>query len=93
MPSDPALRLHQAADTPTLDQASASIPADAWAFTRQQIAALLQISDRSAKRLDAERLIPGRFTVGRSVRFRRRDVEKWVAAGCPRPARPQKAKR
>jgi excisionase family DNA binding protein len=64
-------------------------PPGALGVTAEQIAAALQVSLKSVRRLDAERLIPGRFLVGRRVRFKRDLVEKWIGEGCPPPARPR----
>jgi excisionase family DNA binding protein len=62
-------------------------PPGALGVTAEQIAAALQVSLKSVRRLDAERLIPGRFLVGRRVRFRRVEVEEWIGRGCPAPTR------
>jgi hypothetical protein len=63
-----------------------------------QAAAYLQVADRTVKAWDRE----GRFPPGLVVRlggnskrcgrllFSRAVLEKWVAAGCPRPQRPKK---
>jgi excisionase family DNA binding protein len=56
-------------------------------LTAEQIAEALQVSVKTVRRLDAERLIPGRFLVGRRVRFKRASVEEWISAGCRRSRR------
>jgi excisionase family DNA binding protein len=47
------------------------------------IAKLLKTGERTARRLDRSRAIPGRFTVGRLVRFHRGLVLEWIGQGCP----------
>ncbi|QDU19988.1 helix-turn-helix transcriptional regulator [Urbifossiella limnaea] len=49
------------------------------------VAKLIKVSDRTARRLDAERAVPGRFTIGRLVRYHRELVLEWIVAGCPVP--------
>ncbi len=44
------------------------------------VAALLSVSDKTVTRLP----VPGRVTLGRSVRFIRSEVLAWIKAGCPR---------
>ena len=47
-------------------------------------AALLQVSTRQIYLMEGDgRLGPERVQIGRAVRFRRREVEDWIAAGCP----------
>ncbi|MEO2090690.1 MAG: hypothetical protein ABGY75_14490 [Gemmataceae bacterium] len=55
----------------------------AGGYTAGDIAALVPCSTRHIRRLDAMRAIPGRFTVGRLVRWHKRLVDEWVTAGCP----------
>jgi excisionase family DNA binding protein len=51
----------------------------------EEIARQLHTSHRTVRRLDALRAIPGRFTIGRLVRYHRELVLEWIAAGCPIP--------
>jgi excisionase family DNA binding protein len=54
-------------------------------FDTSEIAHQLRTSHRTVRRLDALRAIPGRFTIGRLVRYHRELVLEWIAAGCPVP--------
>lgn len=56
----------------------------------EELARLLNVSSRTAKRLAAIPVVPV-IRLGRSVRFRRVDIDKWIAAGCPMtPAKGQR---
>ncbi|MFO0813581.1 MAG: excisionase family DNA-binding protein [Gemmatales bacterium] len=50
----------------------------AGTYTVEQMAELLNCSLRHVRRLDAEGTIPGRLTLGRLVRFSRRQVDAWL---------------
>ena len=52
-------------------------------YTVGDIAALVPCSTRHIRRLDSMRAIPGRYTLGRLVRWHRKLVEEWIADGCP----------
>jgi excisionase family DNA binding protein len=53
-------------------------------LTRRQLAALLELSERTIKRMTALGAIPGVCRVfGRSVRYDRRSIESWIAKGTP----------
>ena len=53
-------------------------------ITLRDLAALLQVSTRQIYLMaDDGRLGPARVQIGRAVRFRRREVESWIAAACP----------
>jgi hypothetical protein len=56
------------------------------AYTFKDLARLIQASERHLHRLDDLRLIPGRLTFGKLVRFHKATVDEWLAAGCPRGA-------
>ncbi len=47
-------------------------------YTIEHIAELLCCSTRHVRRLDAQRAIPGRISLGRLVRFSRRQVDAWL---------------
>jgi predicted DNA-binding transcriptional regulator AlpA len=49
----------------------------------RELAALLSWSVRSVRRGNAAGLLPPPVKVGGSVRWRREEVERWIAAGCP----------
>ncbi len=53
-------------------------------LTVDDFAALLQVSTRQVYLMEDDgRLGPARVQIGRSVRFRRREVEAWIGACCP----------
>jgi predicted DNA-binding transcriptional regulator AlpA len=61
-----------------------SIPSAAQAVTKAQVAAMLQVAERSVERLAATGSLPGRLQLpGRAVRYNRSVVGQWIAAGCP----------
>lgn len=47
-------------------------------YTVEQLAQLLNCSICHIRRLDSQRIIPGRLTFGRLVRFSRRRVDAWL---------------
>ena len=52
-------------------------------LTVDDFAALLQVSTRQIYLMEDDgRLGPARVQIGRAVRFRRREVEGWIVAGC-----------
>ncbi len=64
-------------------------------YTVGDVAELLGCSTRHVRRLaDAGRMPRPLSTIGRLVRWRRADVDQWLAAGCPscRPASKARAK-
>lgn len=52
-------------------------------LSAEKVAELLDISIRSLWRLRASRQIPAPIRVGGSVRWRTKDLEAWIAKGCP----------
>jgi excisionase family DNA binding protein len=48
-------------------------------YTVEQLAALLQCSERHVWRLSDQNKIPGKFRLGRLVRFSRTQVDAWLA--------------
>jgi excisionase family DNA binding protein len=51
-----------------------------------ELAGLLRVDRRTVERWASRNIIPGRVQLGRRlVRYRRVDVEKWIAEGCPLP--------
>lgn len=48
-------------------------------YTAEQLAELLNCSPRHVRRLDAMGEIPGRLTLGRLVRYSRRQVDAWLS--------------
>ncbi len=70
--------------------AAAADPAarlSAATYTVAELAGLLQCSERHVHRLHDQKLVPGVIRAGRLLRFHRRLVDEWLAAGCPRPTR------
>ncbi len=52
-----------------------------------ELSVLLSVSERTVKRMARANELPGMVHLGRSVRFRRSVIEKWIEQGCPRPGR------
>jgi len=52
-------------------------------FTIQDVAEMLQVAVRTVRRLRSTGKLPQPVTIGRSVRWRREDLEEWIAEGCP----------
>ena len=52
-------------------------------LSAETLAEFLQVSVRTLWRLRAERKIPTPVSVGGSVRWRTKDIEAWIAKGCP----------
>jgi hypothetical protein len=52
-----------------------------WLLGFAELARLTTLSQRHLRRLDADRLIPGRLTVGRRVLFSAEVVRTWVRDG------------
>jgi excisionase family DNA binding protein len=48
-------------------------------YTALDLAKMLQCSIRHVRNLDERRVIPGRLSVGRLVRFSKRAVDEWIA--------------
>ena len=72
-------------DVTTTDGAETAAPPDgeAMLLTNVQLARMLQISVRSLYRLRSEKRLPPPLRVGGFTRWRRTDIETWVADGCP----------
>jgi excisionase family DNA binding protein len=52
-----------------------------------EVAAMLDISTRTLWRLVSAKRVVAPVRIGGSTRWRRAEVEAWVAAGCPTPPR------
>lgn len=52
-------------------------------LSAEKVAEVLDISIRTLWRLRAARQIPAPIRVGGSVRWRTKDLEVWIAKGCP----------
>jgi excisionase family DNA binding protein len=51
-------------------------------LTPKEVAELLRVSKRQVSRLASSGKIPAAVRVGGSVRYRHRDVARWIEAGC-----------
>lgn len=52
-------------------------------LTVKQVAALLQVGERSVWRFRDSGRMPKALVLGRCVRWKRSEIEAWVSAGCP----------
>lgn len=55
-------------------------------LSAQDVAKLLQCSDKHVNNLRRQGRIPSPVKLGALTRWPRRDIENWVAAGCPKVA-------
>lgn len=53
----------------------------AGTFNTHSLASRLGVSEKTVRKWDARRLIPGRLTLGRAVRYDRLTVEKRLLSG------------
>ena len=68
-----------------IDEGFAS-PADGpLLLTAGEVAQLLNVSERSVWRLRAAGHLPKEVEILSSTRWRRSDIDAWVADGCPNP--------
>lgn len=74
-------------DVTMADRVEAATPqmSEAMLLTGVQVARMLQISIRSLYRLRSGKRLPPSLRIGGLTRWRRTDIETWVAAGCPPP--------
>jgi excisionase family DNA binding protein len=61
-------------------------------ITAEEVAGMLDISTRTLWRLVSARRIVAPLKIGGSTRWRRAEIEAWVAAGCPVPGRGERAR-
>ena len=52
-------------------------------LSANHVAKMLQVSTRTLWRLQAAGKLIGPIKLGRSVRWRRDELMRWIAAGCP----------
>jgi len=52
-------------------------------LTPKDVEALIKVSPRKLRAMKSAGELPKPVMIGRLVRYRRADIEKWVAAGCP----------
>lgn len=77
---DRVSRLSRAADSAARDRVNCRV------LTVEEVAAMLQISPRTVYRLNDRGKIPQPIRLGRSVRWNYREIEEWIAIGCPSPS-------
>jgi predicted DNA-binding transcriptional regulator AlpA len=65
------------------DGRSAPAPADPLLIDAAGLADMLCWSLRSIRRADASGMVPRPVRFGKSVRWRLKEIEAWVEAGCP----------
>ncbi|NQV27706.1 MAG: helix-turn-helix domain-containing protein [Rhodopirellula sp.] len=47
------------------------------------LASMIDLSPRTVWRMVSARTVPPPIRLGRSVRWRKSDIETWIAGGCP----------
>jgi len=58
---------------------------DTLLLSVDQLARLLDVSVRTVWRLRDAGKLPPPLRIGGGVRWRRADIQNWIAEGCPRP--------
>lgn len=48
-----------------------------------EVAAMLSLSERTIWRMRTDGEMPAPITVGKSIRWRKSDIDRWLRAGCP----------
>lgn len=66
-----------------IDREPTAAPDPPALLTAQDVARTLQISVRTLRTLDALGKLPLPVRVGRAVRWPRKELDAWIAAGCP----------
>ncbi len=61
-------------------------------ITASEVAGMLDVSTRTLWRLVSARKVVAPIKIGGSTRWRRAEVEVWIASGCPAPTAAAKAK-
>src|SRR5207244_1146260 len=51
-------------------------------LTALQVATMLGVSKRQVWRLASAGILPGRVKIGKLVRWRRDEIERWIVKGC-----------
>jgi excisionase family DNA binding protein len=51
------------------------------------LSVMLKLCTRTIWRMTDRGEIPGRFQVGKNVRFHKSVIDRWIAAGCPKQPR------
>ena len=70
------------ASAPTRDARHSQLEASQL-LDKSEIAALMNCSERHLDRMRAAGQMPAPVRLGALVRFRRTEIEGWIAAGCP----------
>lgn len=68
--------------SPTADQGR-STTADPVLLNVDDVAALLSVSPRTVRRMADNGAMPRSLRLGSLIRWRRSDVDRWIADGCP----------
>jgi predicted DNA-binding transcriptional regulator AlpA len=64
--------------------ANSEVPGSgSWLLSIRHLAELLELSIRSVHRMNSAGRLPRPVRLGGSVRWRRDEVVRWIAAGCP----------
>jgi predicted DNA-binding transcriptional regulator AlpA len=69
--------------TPNAQAPSEPAPAQSLLVSALQVAELLAVSCRTVWRLDSGGRLPRPVKIGGQTRWRRSEIENWIAAGCP----------
>lgn len=69
----------------TINREIAPASAEPLLITARELASLLHLSLRTLWRLNSAGLLPEPVRLGNSVRWRREEIDSWVAEGCPTP--------
>lgn len=69
-------------------ETSSGVSESAALLTAKQVAAWLQISQRTLWRMRSAGQLPEPLRVGGTVRWRKDALEAWLAAGCPERCKP-----
>lgn len=70
-------------------ETSFDVPESAALWTAKQVAAWLQISQRTLWRMRSAGQLPDPLRVGGTVRWRKDALDAWLAAGCPPQRKPR----
>ena len=65
---------------------TSNVESVALMFSAKDVAKLLQCSDKHVSNMTRQGRMPQPVKLGTLVRWPRRDIENWVAAGCPKVA-------
>ena len=79
-----SIHLHDTQPEPSHDMAAERTDAAPLLWTPDDLAAALQVSTRTLRRLELiGRIGPEPLSIGRGLRYRVDEVRRWIAASCP----------